>query len=467
MADTEGRIKVVCPNCSTKQYVDAGRAFTKTFCENCSVRFTIPKLFGTLLLHDIISNDEFSTTYNSTNLEKGHSCHVRIFDEVVYKNETILKALKNQIYKIKEIESSFICKVHSYGYVGKEFYIETQSDDNGSLKNRITSKKVSQRAALQYAVSLVECLEALSQHDIVLANLKPSTLRCLPDRKTRLDDLGITHSIASELSKKQKDVEFINNYQYAAPETIQNQEISQKADLYAAGCVIYEMICKVPPFEDFGSREKILKAHLEEAPLEVSVRKPAMPRDVSKMVMKMISKNPDDRPENLKTVIDCFAVNLKHVEEVKVDEIKREFDMPSPDQTLRTRPPTEIDLDLLSGDTLKKSSTHLETQIDIEDLKESTNIDLFIDPNLKDIQPDIKLQDTAVDMQDFEDLEAAYNAKQSFKMMMIFILIFVLVVGGGLLFVFSGSGNSERAPLPVDQPSNQIPSEFPQTQPTE
>ena len=465
MADTEGRIKVVCPNCSTKQYVDAGRAFTKTFCENCSVRFTIPKLFGNLLLHDIISNDEFSTTYNSTNLEKGHPCHVRIFDETVYKNEEILRALKNQIYKIKDIDSSFICKVHSYGYVGEEFYLETQSDDSGSLKNRMNSKKVSQRGALQYAISLLECLEALGQHEVVLANLKPSTLRCLPDRKTRLDDLGITYAVASLLAKKQKDVELINNFQYAAPETIEKSEITLETDLYAAGCVIYELICKIPPFEEFDTRDKVLKAHVDEDPLEVRVRTPAIPEDVSKMVMKMISKNPDDRPDDLKTVIDCFAVNLKHVEEIKVDEIKREFDAPSPDQTLRTRPPTEIDLDLLSGDALKKSSPHLETQIDVEDLKESA--EQFIDPDLKDIEPDIKLQDTAVDMQDFEDLEATYNAQQNFKMMMIGILIFVLIVGGGLLFVFSGGGNSEREPLPIENSQNETPSEGPQLKPRE
>ena len=443
MADTEGRIKVVCPNCSTKQYVDAGRAFTKTFCESCSVRFTIPKLFGTLLLHDIISNDEFSTTHNATNLEKSHSCHVRIFDEAVYKNEEILKALKNQIYKIKELDSSFICKVHSYGFVGEEFYLETESADNGSLKTRITAKKMSQRAALQYAISLVECLESISQHSIILGNIKPSTLRCLPDRKVRLDDLGITHAVASLLAIKQKDVESINNFQYAAPETIQNNEISLKSDLYAAGCVIYEMICKLPPFEEYGSQQKVLKAHND---------------DVSKMVMKMLHKDANDRPDDLKQVIDCFAVNLKHVDEVKVDEIKREFDMPGPDQTLRPRPPTEIDLDLLSGGVnLTKSSQHLETQIDIEDLKETTSIDLLLDPNIKDVEPDIKLQDTAVDMQDFDDLEAAYNAKQNFKMLFIGAVIFIIIVGGGLLFVFSGGKNSERVPNTQEAPSSDLP----------
>ena len=90
----------------------------------------------------------------------------------------------------------------------------------------------------------------------------------------------------------------------------------------------------------------------------------------------------------------------------------------------------------------------METQIDIEDLKESTNIDLLLDPNIKDVEPDIKLQDTAVDMQDFDDLETTYNAKQNFKMLFIGIVVFIVIVGGGLLFVFSGEELRQDAILP-------------------
>ena len=94
---------------------------------------------------------------------------------------------------------------------------------------------------------------------------------------------------------------------------------------------------------------------------------------------------------------------------------------------------------------------------DIEDLKETTSIDLLLDPNIKDVEPDIKLQDTAVDMQDFDDLEAAYNAKQNFKMLFIGAVIFIIIVGGGLLFVFSGGKNSERVPNTQEAPSSDLP----------
>ncbi|MCM8531092.1 MAG: hypothetical protein NE330_08035, partial [Lentisphaeraceae bacterium] len=124
-----------------------------------------------------------------------------------------------------------------------------------------------------------------------------------------------------------------------------------------------------------------------------------------------------------------------------------------PSQTLKPRPPTEIDLNILAGvadDPKSISNINADTFIASQKkVMDSTNIDLLLDPNITDVEPDIKLQDTAVNMQDFDDLEAAYAAGKNFKMMIISIFIFVIIVGGGLLFVFYGSNPSpEREQLP-------------------
>ncbi|MCM8536897.1 MAG: protein kinase [Lentisphaeraceae bacterium] len=453
MSENEGQIKVVCPNCSTKQFVDADRAFTKTFCDNCSVRFTIPKLFGTILLHDIISNDEFSTTFSATHLEQSHQCHVRVFDDKVSKNETLIETLKKQIYKIKELAVPGIRKILSYGFIGEEFFIETETVDNGSLKTKLATGKVSQRAALQYSISLLEALKEAESTKLVLGNIKPSTIRCLPDRKVSLDDCGVTNLVTEQLRGKSKEIDRINNHHYCAPEMAEKKEATHKSDLYAAGCVMYELICKIPPFEDFKTKETILKAHQDTDPISITNRKPSIPKDVNDQIMAILSKDPEQRPSDFKKIIDCFGVNLQYVEEVKVDEIKQEFNAPDPSQTLKPRPPTEIDLNILAGvaeDPKSISNVNADTLIASQKkVMDSTNIDLLLDPNITDVEPDIKLQDTAVNMQDFDDLEAAYAAGKNFKMMIIAIFIFVIIVGGGLLFVFYGSNPSpEREQLP-------------------
>jgi hypothetical protein len=127
--------------------------------------------------------------------------------------------------------------------------------------------------------------------------------------------------------------------------------------------------------------------------------------------------------------------------------------MPDPSQTLRPRPPTEIDLDILSGLTPQNKSSDEAKVADTS----KTNMDLFLDPNITDIEPDIKLQDTAVNMQDFDDLEAAYNNSQNFKMMIFAIIIVILIVASGLFFVFNGDSPVDDPVTPTSsQPSSEL-----------
>ena len=177
MPDSEGKIKISCPNCSTKQYVAADKAFSKISCESCEIRFVVPKVFGSIMLHNLISNDEFSSTHNGTHLTGGYNCRVRIFNEKVTGNAKVLQALKEQVYKVKEANSEGLVKILNHGSVGDEFYIEFSSDDKGSLKSRIQSQKVSQKAALEFSISIGEGLRDAHAKNIVLANIKTSNIR--------------------------------------------------------------------------------------------------------------------------------------------------------------------------------------------------------------------------------------------------------------------------------------------------
>jgi serine/threonine protein kinase len=462
MPDVEDKIKIVCPNCSTKQFVKAEKAFTKINCESCQVRFTVPKIFGNLILHDLVSNDEFSSTHTGSHLKEGHTCRVRVFNEKLYNSKDATQALKDQIYRLKSASLEGTLKVLSYGFVGDDFFIETEHDNSGSLKSKLINEKVSQKAALEYAISIGENLIEAHSKNIVLGNLKTSNIRCFKNNRTiKFADCGITWTAASILSDEDSDIESFNNLPYIAPETLDKKIANKASDIYNYGCIVYELLSKVSPFEEFTARQAIMDAHREKEPMDVLKRKPDLPGDVGKMVMKMISKDPNDRPSDIKDIVDCFSSNLNHVEEVKVEEIKREFENPSPDQTLKPRPPTEIDLNLLSGDPMgsssqsdakiaafkdDKSDPDITQEKTVADLK--SDLDKSLDEN-KDVNPEVKLQDTEVNM-DFEGLEAsAHVGEKGSRLMIIALIGFLLIVIAGIAYVFIGSmdDSSDRQQL--------------------
>ncbi|MCM8528851.1 MAG: protein kinase [Lentisphaeraceae bacterium] len=457
MPDSEGNIKISCPNCSTKQYVAAEKAFTKISCESCEIRFVVPKVFGNIMLHNLVSNDEFSSTHTGTHLTGGYNCRVRVFNKKVTGNARVLQALKEQVYKVKEANSEGLVKILNHGSVGDEFYVEFSGDDKGSLKSRMQSQKVSQKAALEFSISIGECLRDAHAKNIVLGNLKTSNIRCMKNRRVKLVDSGITWVVASMLHKEDNSIEKFNNISYIAPETIREDIVNKASDIYSYGCLVYELITKVTPFEDYSSREATLNGHLEIEPVSVLKRKPAIPADVDKVVMQMLSKDPAQRPTDLDKVVKCLQANLKHVEEVKVEEIKREFDNPSPDQTLKPRPPTELDLGLLTGET-STSDTHISKNIsNIETIEEvktdpdlKSDLDKILDgEKIQDLNPELKLQNTEVNMEDLNDLEGVGIGDKGSKAMLYVLAVFLVIVLGGIAFVALGSssGSDERKQL--------------------
>ena len=87
-----------------------------------------------------------------------------------------------------------------------------------------------------------------------------------------------------------------------APEQAAGDPIDHRADLYALGCVGYELLTGRPPFAG-DSAQSLLAAHLADAPEPVSRRRPGIPRPLADLVMRLLAKRPAARPQSADEVL--------------------------------------------------------------------------------------------------------------------------------------------------------------------
>jgi serine/threonine-protein kinase len=79
-------------------------------------------------------------------------------------------------------------------------------------------------------------------------------------------------------------------------------EVDHRTDVYALGCILFEMLCGRPPFQHEGFGE-LIQAHLSVVPPTIRSCDPALPPSADALVARMLAKSPDDRPQTMRALI--------------------------------------------------------------------------------------------------------------------------------------------------------------------
>ncbi len=89
---------------------------------------------------------------------------------------------------------------------------------------------------------------------------------------------------------------------YMAPEQAAGDPLDHRVDLYALGCLAYELLAGRPPFRGRSSQE-LIAAHLADPPLPVTALRPGTPAALADLVMRLLAKRRDERPESAEEVV--------------------------------------------------------------------------------------------------------------------------------------------------------------------
>lgn len=143
---------------------------------------------------------------------------------------------------------------------------------------------------------LCEALAFLHGEGVVHLDLKPDNIFLAGERPV-LMDFGLAARAVAVHGREPLEVvaRGVGTLAYIAPEQLRGDVVDARADIYALGCVLYEVIGGRPPF--LGERGvTIMFGHLEREPPRLSTLVPDVPRALEALVHAMLAKAPRDRP---------------------------------------------------------------------------------------------------------------------------------------------------------------------------
>ncbi|MFL5346245.1 MAG: protein kinase domain-containing protein [Hyalangium sp.] len=179
-----------------------------------------------------------------------------------------------------------------------------------SLANRLRKGRLTLREAFSIARQMGSALQAAHRAGVVHRDLKPANVFLVPTEtegmvaeRVKLLDFGISKLMGSQTLQTQEDV-LMGTPRYMAPEQAmgRNKEVDARSDIFAFGCIVYEMLCGDSPFSG-GTIAEVVYRVVHEQPESLASRVPDLPGRAVAAVDKALSKAAKDRHQDVATFI--------------------------------------------------------------------------------------------------------------------------------------------------------------------
>jgi len=154
--------------------------------------------------------------------------------------------------------------------------------------------------ALAVARDVCRGLDFAHSHGIVHRDVKPENVLLSSGGSAKLGDFGL--ALAEGRTRLSKPGGVVGTASYIAPEQAQGRPVDGRTDLYALGCVLYEMVTGRPPFtgDDFVS---VVSQHVHAPLVAARERNPSVPAAVDGLLLRLLAKVPSQRPSSAADVL--------------------------------------------------------------------------------------------------------------------------------------------------------------------
>ena len=194
-----------------------------------------------------------------------------------------------QVYDLEQIQGA--------NYIVLEFV------RGKSLRDRLNRGAVPMPQVFAVMHGVLQALDYAHRHAIVHRDMKPENVLMSDEGDVKVADFGIarlTDDSASPGSTATKTGTTVGTPQYMSPEQVASSKVDGRSDLYSAGIMFYELVVGEPPFtaSEADGPFTLMAKHVQAPPKPPSVHKPGLDPQLEEVILKSLSKRPEDRYQN-------------------------------------------------------------------------------------------------------------------------------------------------------------------------
>lgn len=260
------------------------------------------RLDGRYEIHDLIGVGGMAYVYRAYDREEDRWVAIKILKEEFSNNSDFLRRFRNESKAIAVLSHPNIVKVYDVSFGDRIQYIVMELIEGITLKQYIDQEgAIRWNEALHFTTQILMALECAHEKGIIHRDIKPQNIMLLRDGSIKVADFGIARFSQSETQTMTDKA--IGSVHYIAPEQARGDYITDKADIYSVGVMLYEMLTGKLPFEA-DNAVSVALMQLQAKPVMPREINPSIPVGLEMITMKAMEKNPADRFQSAGEMLD-------------------------------------------------------------------------------------------------------------------------------------------------------------------
>lgn len=268
-----------------------------------------------------IAESPFSLTYNGTTLSGERPVIIKIYKRGTL-NSSLIQIMKQKVKALQEQFSQKIVPLLDGDYGWQGFYYVRPFIPGQPLSEFIKTKKLDQMQAEEITLQICEALAAAHKRGIVHGALKPTNILIDKDG-VKLVDFVIEGAVKESLPQKVSAI--IEDIENLSPEELAGSSATSSSDIFAVGCLLYEMLTFKKPF---ASQLERLRGNMLQNSL--------IPRHLSEILQKTLEPDPLLRFKNIDDLAE--SIRRKSIIDTQVDYQLPKIELEN------TPPPKEVEI---------------------------------------------------------------------------------------------------------------------------
>ena len=242
--------------------------------------------------------------YRAKDTRLGRDVAVKVLPQHLSSNAEIRARFEREAKTVSSLNHPHICTLHDVGREGNTDYLVMELIEGETLAQRLARGALPLPDVLRIAAQIADALDRAHRAGVTHRDLKPGNVM-LTRSGAKLMDFGLARgtglgpvsdmtsspTVAGPLTTEGT---IIGTFQYMAPEQLEGQPADARADLWALGCVLYEMATGRRAFEG-KSQASLITAIMGSQPPPVSQVTPLAPPALDRLVAACLTKDPSER----------------------------------------------------------------------------------------------------------------------------------------------------------------------------